>query len=89
MSTEAPALSIPRHPVIASTLTAIGYDRATQTLDVEMNSGAVVRHTGVPLELAVELMRAESIGMFYAKQISKKFNPEPLVETADEGSTPD
>lgn len=89
MTTNAPVLVIPRKPVACSTLAAIGYHADTKTLDIEFRSGGVHRLTGVTPQDFSGLRCAPSIGSHYIRHIRGKFPTESMVETADEGSTPD
>ena len=40
-----------RRPIRSTSLKAVGYDPATQTLEIEYRHGGLVRYTGVPAEL--------------------------------------
>lgn len=85
-----PVLTIPREPVVSSNLKAVGYDAATQTLDVEFNSGRVYRYRGVPPEAHKAFVNAESIGKHFGQHIRTKFPYFDLDEAeVHEGSTPD
>ena len=89
MTTQAPTLTIPRKPVLCGTLAAIGYHAPTKTMDLEFRTGAVLRLTGVTSQEHAALLCAPSIASHYMRHVRCKFAAEPLVETADEGSTPD
>ena len=89
MTTATAALVIPRKSVACAILAAIGYDTASQTMDLEFRTGAVERLKGVSPAVFAGLRCAPSIGSHYVRHIRGKFPSEPLVETADEGSTPD
>jgi len=43
---------------------AVGYDPATQELEVIFNSGQIYRYTGVPRKVYEELLAAESKGSY-------------------------
>lgn len=49
-------------PVDSSMISAVGYDPATQTLEVLFNSGKTYVYSGVPQEIYDELMAADSKG---------------------------
>jgi hypothetical protein len=55
--------------VDSSSLTSIGYDGASQQLEVEFKKGGVYRYDGVPQKVHAALMAAESSGAFFAKNI--------------------
>ena len=88
--TAAPALQILLVPVISGNLKAVGYDAATQTLDVQFASSRVYRYSGVPAKVHEELIGAESIGSHFARNVRGKF-PSVDLESLDanEGSTAD
>lgn len=53
-----------RQPVESAHVAAAGYDKETETLEVEFHSGAVYVYTGVP-EMAYEaFMASDSKGRF-------------------------
>lgn len=85
-----PVLQIALQPVVSGNLRAVGYDAATQTLDVQFSSGRVYRYSGVPDKVHEELIAAESIGSYFARNVRNKF-PGVDLETLDqhEGATPD
>jgi len=62
-----------RTPVKSSNIRAVGYDAATQTLEVEFGSG-VYQYQGVPPEKHAKLMGAESVGKFIRAEIRGKFD---------------
>lgn len=55
---------IPRSPVKSSNVQSVGYDPATQTMDVQFHSGGVYRYSGVPQATHDALMGAKSKGKF-------------------------
>jgi hypothetical protein len=68
-------LSIPLLPVISSNVGAVGYDPASQTLDVQFKAGGkVYRYAGVPPSVNEAMSGAESIGKFISSNIVKKFD---------------
>ena len=61
-----------RHAVVSSNIRSLGYDPATEELDVEFShSGAVYRVSGVSFELHEKLIGAPSIGRAYNEHIRK------------------
>lgn len=53
-----------RDYVASSNLRAVGYDPASETLEVEFTSGAVYQYYGVPSHIYEQLMREPSKGQF-------------------------
>lgn len=53
-----------KQPVSSTNLRSVGYDNATQTLEVEFLSGSVYQYYNVPPQIHEELMRAPSKGQF-------------------------
>lgn len=62
-----------RAPVASSNIAAIGYDEASQTLEVEFTSGAVYQYYNVTQALFEQLMQASSKGQFLAYQIKNSY----------------
>lgn len=58
-----------RKPVVSSNIAAIGYESATNTLEVEFTSGAVYEYLGVPAETYEAFLQAESPGRYFATNI--------------------
>ena len=53
-----------RYSVASSNIASIGYDEATQTLEVEFLSGAVYQYYNVPPNMHEQLMAEGSKGRF-------------------------
>lgn len=62
-----------RDPVASSTVASIGYDPASETLEVEFNSGGVYQYYNVPQVLADQLMQASSKGQFLHYNIKNSY----------------
>lgn len=62
-----------RNQVASSNVRSIGYDNATQTLEVEFHSSAVYQYYGVPAILHQEIMRTPSKGQFLNQYIKNAF----------------
>jgi len=62
-----------REPVASSNIAAIGYDEASQTLEVEFTSGALYQYYNVTQALFEQLMQASSKGQFLAYQIKNSY----------------
>jgi hypothetical protein len=59
-----------RTPVAnSSNIASVGYDAATQTMEVEFTNGNVYQYFDVPEVVYQELLRAESAGKFLNAQI--------------------
>ena len=57
-----------RTPVSSSSLDSVGFDPATNELEVEFRAGGVYRYA-VPRRIHQELMAADSLGAFFARRI--------------------
>lgn len=70
--------------VSSSTIHAIGYDFGSRDLDVQFKSkggpGAVYRYADVPRASYDALVRAESIGKFFAAHIKPHFKATRLEQ---------
>lgn len=64
----------PLESVMSSTIKAVGYDADGQRLFVEFNSGGEYVFQDVPPALYRQLLAAESVGRFFAKNIRGKFS---------------
>lgn len=71
-----------REPVTSSNIVAIGYDAATQELEVEFRSGGIYRYSGVSQEQHEALIKAESIGKHFQAEIRNKFPSSKVIEEA-------
>ncbi|PYS26551.1 MAG: KTSC domain-containing protein [Acidobacteria bacterium] len=62
-----------RRTVGSSSLTSMGYDSRSETLEVEFTNGAVYQYYNVPLTLYEAFIAAASKGQFYNSQIKDAF----------------
>ena len=62
-----------RNQVASSNISSIGYDGATQTLEVEFQNGSVYQYYGVPEMLNQEIMQASSKGQFLNQYIRNAY----------------
>ncbi|MDD4927729.1 MAG: KTSC domain-containing protein [Gallionella sp.] len=53
-----------RDPVPSSNLASVGYDDATQTLEIEFSNGNIYQYYNVAAPLFEQLMQAPSKGQF-------------------------
>jgi hypothetical protein len=70
-----------RHPVQSSSIAAIGYDDASETLDVEFVTGAVYRYRAVPRSIYEQFLTAPSKGQFFAYEIRPVYRYEAILKT--------
>jgi len=61
-------------PVRSSNVYSVGYDSATQTLEVEFQEGSVYQYYGVPRSIYLNLVNASSIGSFLARYIKDEYH---------------
>lgn len=62
-----------RNPVESSNLRSVGYDEATQTLEIEFHRGGVYQYYDVPSEVYQELLRAPSLGKYFYARIRNTY----------------
>lgn len=62
-----------REPVSSSSVTSIGYDPESSTLEVEFSSGSVYQYFDVPEQYYRELMSGGSIGKVLNSIIKGQF----------------
>ncbi|MCY3782253.1 MAG: KTSC domain-containing protein [Chloroflexi bacterium] len=62
-----------RSLVASSNVRSIGYDRDSETLEIEFNSGSIYQYFGVPEQMYDEIMRAPSKGRFVHQYIRNQY----------------
>lgn len=74
-----------RTPVKSSNIRSVGYDAASETLEVEFTSGSVYAYSGVPTDTWAA-MQAEgadpkgSVGKFFTKEIRGSFHGQSVPQ---------
>ena len=63
-----------RHPVSSSNIASIGYEPATQTLEVEFLGARVYQYYGVPEPMHRQIMQAPSVGKFFNAYIKNGYS---------------
>lgn len=66
-------MPIERQPVVSSDLASIGYEAATQTLEIEFKATGVYRYFSVPPATFAQLASTPSPGKFFLQHIKGKF----------------
>jgi hypothetical protein len=64
---------IPRQPVNSSDIASIGYDAATETLEIEFKATGIYRYFSVPRTVAEDFQRTPSPGKFFRQHIKVKY----------------
>lgn len=62
-----------RNPLTSSMVLSIGYEEASQTLEVEFKSGLIYQYYNVPAVVYEQLLTAESAGTFINTQVKPNF----------------
>ena len=62
-----------RVPVISKNIHSIGYDAATETLEIKFDSGAVFQYYSVPANVHAELMTAPSKGSYFDYRVKNSY----------------
>ena len=57
-----------RQPARSSSLESVGFDPATNQLEIEFRAGGIYRYA-VPRRVHAELMASDSLGAFFARRI--------------------
>lgn len=65
-------------PVSSSSISAIGYDPATETLAVEFTSGSTYLYSGVPVDVFQALRDADSVGKYFYARIRNQYPATPV-----------
>lgn len=63
-----------RRPVTSSSIASVGYDDATQQLEVEFTNGGIYQYADVPPSAHEALIGAASIGKHFAQHIRPTFS---------------
>lgn len=58
-----------RYRIDSSAISAVGYDEASRTLELEFAGGAVYDYDGVPPDEVLGLLEAESRGRYFDERI--------------------
>jgi hypothetical protein len=66
-------MEIQRQPVNSSDIAGIGYDIASETLEIEFKATGVYRYFSVPQTIAEEFQRSPSPGKFFLQHIKGKY----------------
>ncbi len=62
-----------RVPVTSTSISSIGYDAKSQTLEVEFVNGGVYLYMSVPPEVHDGFLKAESKGTFYVAHVRNDY----------------
>ena len=62
-----------KNPVTSASLAAVGFDSATQTLEVDFQNERTYRYYGVPWAVFADLQEADSKGRFFNSQIRNRY----------------
>lgn len=62
-----------RQSVASSHLRSVGYDAASQTLEIEFNDGGIYQYYGVPQGICQGLLGAASKGSYLAAHIKGRY----------------
>ena len=55
-------------------LSSLGYDAASQVLEIEFRNGRVYQYEGVPQRLVDELLQTPSKGQYFNSQIKGRYS---------------
>ena len=62
-----------REPVTSSTILSVGYDAASETLEIEFKATGVYQYLNVPQFMWERLIVADSVGKFFNAEIKNTF----------------
>lgn len=65
-------MTIHLKPVVSSNIASVGFDKEKNRLCIQFQNGKCYEYTGVPQEIYVDLMTAESHGKVFNKLIRNK-----------------
>lgn len=67
-------------PKESSNVKEVGYDPATRTLGIRFANGKLYHYEDVPDDVYTDLLEADSIGGFIAKNVRGQFKTTPIDE---------
>ena len=67
-----------RVPVQSRAIASVGYDPATNVLELEFVDGDLYRYYAVPRRVHQELLAAESMGRYFQSQIREQYGYERI-----------
>ena len=62
-----------RTPVTSTSLSEVGYDQSSQTLEITFREGHVYQYFNVPQPIYEGLMQAVSVGKFFNAEIRGRY----------------
>lgn len=62
-----------RKPVSSSMINAVGYDAASQILEIEFTRGTIYQYAEFPKALFDEFLSSSSVGQFFGSRIRGRF----------------
>jgi hypothetical protein len=68
-----------RKSIDSATLSSVGYDQESNTLEVEFTNGSVYQYFDVPIEVVVALLLAESAGRYHNAHIRNRYRHARLL----------
>jgi hypothetical protein len=68
-----------RQAVSSTSIRSVGYDLASQTLEIEFQTGEVYDYFDVPREVYVDFMHADSHGGYFTKSIRDQYRYQHLA----------
>ena len=75
-----------RTTVESSQIKSVGYDPATEVMEVEFSTGSIYEYAGIPANIHADFMRAESKGAFLGRHIKAHVDLYPFRKIS--GPTP-
>jgi len=63
-----------RYPVQSNTIVSVGYDEINQVLEIEFKLLVIHNYLEVPIDLFVDLMKANNIDHFYFNFIQSHYH---------------
>jgi len=63
-----------RTAVRSTEIAIVGYDASQRLLEVAFRTGSVYHYTDVPQEVYHEMIRADSIGLYFAERVKTAYS---------------
>ena len=66
-------MTVERKPIRRAGIRSAGYDASARILEIEFDSGSVLQHSGVGVEIARRFLSSSAPGSYYKDNIEEEY----------------